>query len=154
MGKFERFRGRMLHYEGGEKHVVRGLDPDMWSYFEALGILKKDFKHALELAKYPENRNKEVEIYVDHLVSSAQVIELVEGVNGGGVNEDHSTVAVNGVGANVVVNGGVVREEEANAVVNGGGLNEEEANADADAINGGGVNEADGVVMFFKRWKI
>jgi len=48
----------------------------------------------------------------------------------------------------------VVREEEANAVVNGGGLNEEEANADADAINGGGVNEADGVVMFFKRWKI
>ena len=98
MGKFERFRGRMLRYEGGEEHVVRGLDPDMWSYFEALGILKKDFKydgelymwwkpkkgrmdrdlrplcedkHALELAKYAENINEEVEIYVDHLVSSA-----------------------------------------------------------------------------------
>jgi len=73
-------------------------------------------RHALELAKYPENRNKEVEIYVDHLVSSAQVIELVEGVNGGGVNEDHSTVAVNGVGVN---------EEEGTLVVNGGVINEE-----------------------------
>jgi len=98
MGKFERFRGRMLRYEGGEEHVVRGLDPDMWSYFEALGILKKDFKYdgelymwwkpkkgrrdkdlrplcedmnALELAKY----DKEVEIYVDHLVSSANLLK-------------------------------------------------------------------------------
>jgi len=49
MGMFERFRGRMLHYEGGEEHVVCGLDPDIWSYFEALGILKKDFKYDGEL---------------------------------------------------------------------------------------------------------
>jgi len=158
--------GRMLRYEGGEEHVVRGLDPDMWSYFEALGILKKDFKydgelymwwklkkgimdrylrplcedrHALELAEYAENRNEEVEIYVDHLVSSTQVIELVEGVNGDGVNEEHANAAVNGVGVNeeegtVVVNGGGVNDEEANVAASVGGVNDEEANV---VVNGG-----------------
>jgi len=67
----------------------------MWSYFEALGILKKDFKyddqlymwwkpkkgrmdrylrplyedmHAWELVEYAENIKEEVEIYVNHLV--------------------------------------------------------------------------------------
>ena len=49
MGKFERFRGRMLCYKGREEHVVHGLDPDIWSYFEALSILKKDFKYDGEL---------------------------------------------------------------------------------------------------------
>jgi len=166
----------MLRYEGGEEHVVCGLDPDMWSYFEALGILKKDFKydgelymwwkpkkgrmdrdlrplcedrHALELAEYAENINEEVEIYVDHLVSSAQVIELVEGVNGDGVNEEHSNAVVNGVGVNeeegiVVVNGGGVNDEEVNVAANVGGVNDEEANVAAIV---GGVNDEEANVV-------
>ena len=55
-------------------------------------------RHALELAEYAENKNEEDKIYVDHFVSSAQVIELVEGMNGGGVNEKDSNAVVNGRG--------------------------------------------------------
>ena len=121
----------------------------------------------LELAEYAENKNEEVEIYVDHLVSSAQVIELVEGVNGGGVNEEDSNAGVNDIGANeeagvganekasAVVNVGVIHEEEVGvvvddvwaneeeviAVVNGDVINEEEPNV---AVNGGVVNEEEG----------
>ncbi|KAJ1423998.1 hypothetical protein SESBI_12001 [Sesbania bispinosa] len=29
-----------VHYQGGKVHVFHGLDPDNWSYFEALGLLK------------------------------------------------------------------------------------------------------------------
>ena len=187
MGKFERFRGRMLRYEGGEEHVVCGLDPDMWSYFKALGILKKDFKydgelymwwkpkkgrmdrdlrplcddrHALELAEYAENKNEEVEIYVEHVVSSAQVVELIEGaavgtneevvaaVNVGvileeqgaaaGPNEEEETVDHNGGEVNEEeVNAAAAgpNEEESTAVHNGGEVNEEEANAAAAGSN-------------------
>jgi len=33
------------------------------------------------LVEYAQNKKEEVEIYVDHLVSSAHVIELIEGFN-------------------------------------------------------------------------
>jgi len=39
MGRFE--RNTRLKYVGGEIHVVKGIDPDFWSYFEALGIVKE-----------------------------------------------------------------------------------------------------------------
>jgi len=55
--------------------------------------LTKD-RHALQLAKYAENKKEEVEIYVDHLVDYAKVIELVEGVNEG-ANEESSNGGVN-----------------------------------------------------------
>ena len=186
----------MLRYEGGEEHVVCGLDPDMWSYFEALGILKKDFKydgelymwwkpkkgrmdrdlrplcddrHALELAEYAENKNEEVEIYVEPVVSSAQVIELVEGaavgtneevgaaVNVGVILEEQATGARENEEVGAPVNAGVINEEEPVAAganeefgvaVNVGVINEEEATAagpneeEATAVeNGGEVNE-------------
>jgi len=91
---------------------------------------------------------------VDHLVSSAQVIELVEGVNGGGVNEEDANASINGVGvieedANVVVNGGVINEEEANVAVNGGVVNEKEANI---VVNGGMVNEEEANAIVNGGW--
>jgi len=87
MGRFERNRG--LKYIGGEIHVVKRINPDFWSFFEALGIVEefkdvgdvklwwKGSKHkllnnlrllsvdkeALALSKYVEDRNKEVYIY-------------------------------------------------------------------------------------------
>jgi len=44
MGKFVSFRGKLMHYEAGDKHVVRGVNPDMWSYSKALGIVR-EFKY-------------------------------------------------------------------------------------------------------------
>jgi len=46
MGRFERNRG--LKYVRGEIHVVKGIDPDFLSYFEALGI-EKEFKYAKDV---------------------------------------------------------------------------------------------------------
>jgi len=43
IGRVERNSG--LKYVRGEIHVVKGIDPDFWSFFEALGILK-EFKYA------------------------------------------------------------------------------------------------------------
>jgi len=43
MDRFERNRG--LKNVGGEIHIVKGTNPDFWSFFEALGIVK-DFKYA------------------------------------------------------------------------------------------------------------
>ena len=54
----------------------------MMENFICGGSPRKEDRHALELAEYTKNKKEEVEIYVDHLVSSAQVIELVEEVNG------------------------------------------------------------------------
>jgi len=42
MGRFE--RNMRLKYVRGEIHVVKGIDPDFCSFFEALGILK-EFKY-------------------------------------------------------------------------------------------------------------
>ncbi|XP_047173251.1 uncharacterized protein LOC124841106 [Vigna umbellata] len=42
MGKFVTNKG--LQYVEGEIHVIKGLDPDRWSYFEAVGIVK-EFKY-------------------------------------------------------------------------------------------------------------
>ena len=103
MGRFERNRG--LKYVGGEIHVVKGIDPDFWSFFEALGIVKdfkyagdvklwwkgskekllnnlrllSDDKEALALAKYAEERNEEVDIYVQHIPFQAEVVHFLTG---------------------------------------------------------------------------
>jgi len=45
IGKFESFKGRFLRYQGGEEHVVHGVNADRWSYFKALSILKEEFKY-------------------------------------------------------------------------------------------------------------
>jgi len=42
MNRFE--RNRRLKYVGGEIHVVKRIDPDFWSFFGALGNVKK-FKY-------------------------------------------------------------------------------------------------------------
>ena len=68
----------------------------------------------MQLAKYTENKKEKVEIYVDHLVSSTQVIELVEGVKEWG-NEE---------GGNGDVNEG--NKEGDNVGVNVDGANEED----------------------------
>jgi len=103
MGRFERNRG--LKYVGGEIHVVSGIDPDFWSFFEALGIVKEfkyagdvrlwwkgsketllnnlrllsDDKEALALAKYAEDRNEEVDIYVQHIPCQPEVVHFITG---------------------------------------------------------------------------
>jgi len=64
MGKFERFRGRVLCYEDGEKHVMRGVDPDIWSYFEALGIVKKDFKYDGQMYIRWKSKKGRMDIYL------------------------------------------------------------------------------------------
>ena len=35
---------KKLVYVGGEKHRIHNVDPDIWSYFEAVNIVKK-FKY-------------------------------------------------------------------------------------------------------------
>ncbi|XP_022632732.1 uncharacterized protein LOC111240920 [Vigna radiata var. radiata] len=45
MGKFVNDKG--LRYVGGEVHVIVGVDPDRWSYFEAVGIIK-EFKYDVD----------------------------------------------------------------------------------------------------------
>jgi len=103
MGRFERNRG--LKYVGGEIHVVKGIDPDFLSFFEALGIVKdfkyaghvklwwkgskekllnnlrllSDDKEALALAKYAEDRNEEVDIYVQHIPCQPEVVHFIAG---------------------------------------------------------------------------
>ena len=104
MGRFEKKRG--VKYVGGEIHVVKCIDPDRWSYFEALGIVKEfkyggevrlwwkgssesqynnlrllnDDKEALNLAKYADDNEEEVELYVEHLPSIPEIIKCIEGV--------------------------------------------------------------------------
>ncbi|KOM52283.1 hypothetical protein LR48_Vigan09g094200 [Vigna angularis] len=89
MGKFMKNKG--LEYVGGEIHVIRGIDPDMWSYFEAVGFVR-EFKYCGEfklwwkgskqkamnnlrpltddreaiLLAYAKANKEEVEIYVQH----------------------------------------------------------------------------------------
>ncbi|WVY93030.1 hypothetical protein V8G54_032118 [Vigna mungo] len=46
MGRFVNDKG--LRYVGGEEHVIVGVDPDRWSYFEALGIIKEQFKYGAD----------------------------------------------------------------------------------------------------------
>jgi len=94
-----------MHYNGGEEHVFHGLDPDRWSYFDALSILKEEFKYdgamklwwkpksgrmdrdlrpfvtdndALQLCAYADKKKEEVQIYVEHVVSAAKPIEFIE----------------------------------------------------------------------------
>ncbi|WVY93826.1 hypothetical protein V8G54_032914 [Vigna mungo] len=99
MGRFVNDKG--LQYVGGEEHVIVGVDPDRWSYFEALGIIKEQFKYAadfklwwkgsreimmnnvrllsddrdaMNLAKYAEETEDIVEIYVQHVPSEAEEV--------------------------------------------------------------------------------
>ncbi|KOM48788.1 hypothetical protein LR48_Vigan07g249200 [Vigna angularis] len=101
MGKFVSNKG--LQYLGGEVHMMKGLDPDRWSYFEAVGIVKEfkydaDFKlwwkgskerlmnnlrllsddrEALNSANYVEENKEEVEIYVQHVPSEAMEVHFL-----------------------------------------------------------------------------
>jgi len=101
MGRFERNKG--LKYVGGEIHVVKGIDPDFWSYFEALGIVKEfkfggdvklwwkgskekllnnlrilnDDKEAMALANFVEETKEEVDIYVQHVPSQPEVVHFI-----------------------------------------------------------------------------
>ena len=103
LGRFERNKG--LKYVRGEIHVVKGIDPDFWSFLEILGIPKEfkyaidvklwwkglkqnllsnikllsDDKEALALAKYAEDRNKEVNIYVQYVPCQSEVVHFIVG---------------------------------------------------------------------------
>jgi len=103
MGRFERIRG--LKYVGGEIYVLSGIDPDFLSFFEALGILNEfkyardvrlwwkgsketllnnlrllsDDMEALTFAKYAEDRNEEVDIYVQHVPCEPEVVHFITG---------------------------------------------------------------------------
>jgi len=46
MGRFK--RNMRLKYVGGEIHVVKWIDPDFLSFFEALGIVK-EFKYGVDV---------------------------------------------------------------------------------------------------------
>jgi len=123
MGKFESFRGRFLRYNGGEEHVFHGLHLDRWSYFEALSILKEEFKYdgamklwwkpkrvrmdrdlrpfvsdndTLQLCACAETKKKEVQIYVEHVVSTTEPIEVIEWTQnaGEGGSEEELDVVV------------------------------------------------------------
>ncbi|WVZ09785.1 hypothetical protein V8G54_014315 [Vigna mungo] len=101
MGRFD----RGLQYVGEEVHVVVGIDPDQWSYFEAVGIVKEfkydgDFKlwwkgsreimmnnvrllsddrEAMNLSKYAEGIGDMVEIYVQHVPSEPMEVLFLSG---------------------------------------------------------------------------
>jgi len=111
MRRFEKKRG--VKYVGGEIHVVKCIDPDRWSYFKALGIVKEfkyggevrlwwkgsseslynnlrllnDDREALNLAKYADDNEEEVELYVEHLPSMPEIIKCIEGVGEEGGQE-------------------------------------------------------------------
>jgi len=65
-----------------------------WKPIKKIGSTDKILKplilnsHAMELAMYAENTKEEVDIYVDHVVNSVQVVELIEGSTSEGVNVD------------------------------------------------------------------
>ena len=107
MGKFVRAKKKLV-YVGGEKHRIHNVDPDMWSYFEAVNIVK-EFKYvgefklwwkpikgsinrdlkllvldkdAMELATYAEQSKDEVDIYVEHTITKTQNVEIVKLIEG------------------------------------------------------------------------
>ncbi|WVZ16542.1 hypothetical protein V8G54_009524 [Vigna mungo] len=84
-------------------HVIKGIDPNRWSYFEAIGIVK-DFKYdadfklwwkgskqrlmnnirllsddmeALYLANYAEETKEEIDMYVEHVRSEALEVHFL-----------------------------------------------------------------------------
>jgi len=138
MGRFERNKG--LKYVGGEIHVVKGIDPDFWSYFEALGILKEfkyagdvklwwkgskekllnnlrtlnDDKDAMALAFFAEETKQEVDIYVQHVPSQPEVVHFIcDGVAEEVVGEENVIHQ-----EEVLVEESVVGEEEELAAAN------------------------------------
>ncbi|WVZ13613.1 hypothetical protein V8G54_011179 [Vigna mungo] len=119
MGRFVNDKG--LRYVGGEEHVIVGVDPDRWSYFEALGIIKEQFKYAadfklwwkgsreimmnnvrllsdcrdaMNLAKYAEETEDMVEIYVQHVPSEAEEFFFLLVVKKGHAGEEHIEVQI------------------------------------------------------------
>ncbi|WVZ21257.1 hypothetical protein V8G54_008579 [Vigna mungo] len=151
MGRFVNDKG--LRYVGGEEHVIIGVDPDRWSYFEALGIIKEEFKYAadfklwwkgsreimmnnvrllsddrdaMNLAKYAEETEDMVEIYVQHVPSEAEEVlfltcgeESGMSVQQGHAGEEHIEVQVGDAEVGNV-------EEEAEIVEEEGDRGEEE----------------------------
>jgi len=133
MGRFEKKRG--VKYVGGEIHAVKCIDPDRWSYFEALGIVKEfkyggevrlwwkgsseslynnlrllnDDREALNLAKYADDNEEEVELDMEHLPSMPEIIKCIEGVDGE-AGQEH--VVQPEVVEEVVVDKVVMGEEE------------------------------------------
>ncbi|QCD84286.1 hypothetical protein DEO72_LG2g4638 [Vigna unguiculata] len=105
MDRFKHNRG--LKYVGGEIHVVKGINPDFWSFFEALGILKEfkyggdvklfwegskesllsnlrllsDYKEAIALANFAGESKDEVDIYVQHVPNHHEVVHFIGGVD-------------------------------------------------------------------------
>ncbi|KAK7290308.1 hypothetical protein RIF29_04627 [Crotalaria pallida] len=98
--------GPPFKYEGGEIHPVKGLDPDRWSYFEALSILRdlgygvggsmwwfpggthgpikeiKTEKDALDVADYALKNMTEVDIYIEHnLLAVPDEVFLISSVD-------------------------------------------------------------------------
>ncbi|KAK7281854.1 hypothetical protein RIF29_10173 [Crotalaria pallida] len=95
--------GPPFKYEGGEVHAVHGNDPDRWSFFEALGILRelgygiggrmwwvptgdtlkeiKDDKDAAEVCDFAMKNKVEVDIYIEHnIVSTAYEVKMINSV--------------------------------------------------------------------------
>ncbi|KAK7276932.1 hypothetical protein RIF29_18081 [Crotalaria pallida] len=95
--------GPPFKYEGGEEHAVHGNDPDRWSFFEALGILResgygiggrmwwgptgdtlkeiKDDKDAAEVCDFSMKNKVEVDIYIEHnIVSTAYEVKMINSV--------------------------------------------------------------------------
>ncbi|WVZ07385.1 hypothetical protein V8G54_020731 [Vigna mungo] len=152
MSRFVNDKG--LRYVGGEEHVIIGVDPDRWSYFEALGIIKEEFKYAadfklwwkgsgeimmnnvrllsddndaMDLAKYAEETEDMVKIYVQHVPSEAEEIlfltcgeESGMSVQQGHAGEEHIEVEIGDAEVGNV-------EEEAEIVEEEGDRGEEEA---------------------------
>ena len=150
MGRFERNKG--LKYVGGEIHVVKGIDPDIWLFFEALGIVKEfkyggdvklwwkgskqsllnnlrllsDDKEAIELANFAEESKEEVDICVQHVPSHAEIVHFIGGVDEVVAEED------------VVVEEAVICEEDV--------VREAEVNDEEDVVREAKVNGEEDVV--------
>ena len=190
MGRFERNRG--LKYVGGEIHVVKGIDPNFWSFFEALGIVKEfkyggevklwwkgskqsllnnlrllsDDKEAIELANFAEKSKEEVDIYVQHVPSQAEIVHFIGGLDEVVAEEDVVVEEAEVNDGDAVVREAEVNDEEAvvrepevngendvvreaeEAEVNGGNdvVREVEVIGEEDLVREAGVNDKEAVI--------
>ncbi|KAK7244700.1 hypothetical protein RIF29_39526 [Crotalaria pallida] len=68
-----------LEYEEAEVHAVC-LDPDKWSFFEAIGIVKGLGYNGEEFMNHATTKKIEVDLYVEHVeVSEPVTVRVVEG---------------------------------------------------------------------------
>ncbi|XP_047175268.1 uncharacterized protein LOC124842755 [Vigna umbellata] len=157
MGKF--MKNNRLQYVRGEIHVIKGIDPNRWSYFEAVRFVK-EFKYDIEfklwwkglkqklmsnlrilsndseamlLANYAEENNDVVEIYVQHVPSEAVEVKFLSfGEEADEVDIQEMEEEVN-MGDEEEV---IVDEQDAN-------VGEQDANVDEEDVY---VGEEDGYV--------